>query len=248
MLRNPGSIVLLVSLGVSVAAGCSSSDSAPQSLQDASAGSGGSAGKPSDDAAVEESGQGGAAGGQDAAMDPQAEVAPDALAQDADEHEGAATDGEADDAQVDADDAQVDADDAQVDADDSGGDGFWNHPYDPAGSPSVANGHHNATLDCMGCHDGAGSAPKFLFGGTIFDALGKTPVEHAEVGVKDPGGLHSSYSASNGNFWVAAAADSIDWSQVEIRARDAYGEMTMPVQAAAGCNACHKGPSVIKAF
>ena len=130
----------------------------------------------------------------------------------------------------------------------AGGDGFWTHPYDPVGAPPVASGHHNASQDCLGCHDGTGTATQFLFGGTIYDALGTAPVEHAEIGIKDPGGFYSSYSGTNGNFWGVAAGTTIDWSQAEIRTRDAYGELTMPVTPQAGCNSCHKGSAVINAF
>lgn len=124
---------------------------------------------------------------------------------------------------------------------------WWPNAYDPNGTATIPSGNHNAGKDCLNCHTGTGEPPQWLFAGTIYDANGTAPIAHVEVGVKDPTGFYSAYSATNGNFWVPFTGTNIDWANAEARARDSNGELTMPGHPAAGCNSCHTGAVTIKA-
>jgi len=96
----------------------------------------------------------------------------------------------------------------------------------------------------MQCHSGGGE--KWLFGGTVFQTDGTTPAPHVQVGVKDSGGLYTTYSGSNGNFWVRDTGQNVDWANADVRIRNANGEAKMQSAPSAACNTCHSGGMVIK--
>jgi hypothetical protein len=123
---------------------------------------------------------------------------------------------------------------------------FFPNPYNPNTQGDPGADHHVGD-NCFNaaCHDGTNNeAPKWLFGGTVFKADKTTGAAHVEVGVKDPGGFYSTYTANNGNFFVDSAA-TINWASAEIRIRNANGERKMNSQANNGCNVCHTGAMVI---
>lgn len=124
---------------------------------------------------------------------------------------------------------------------------FWPASYDASGAPSPANGRHHAGADCLmsGCHSST-SSRNFLFGGTVYQSNGTTGAASVQVGVSVGGKVYTAYSASNGNFWVAAGATAVDLSQAGVKMRSALGEVEKHVTAVgAGCNSCHTGNQVL---
>ncbi|MBI5496496.1 MAG: hypothetical protein HY904_15850 [Deltaproteobacteria bacterium] len=125
---------------------------------------------------------------------------------------------------------------------DAGGAAFWTGTYDPSGSPSPTSGRHNAGRDCMACHDSLG-ASTWLIGGTVYATSAGTAAPHVQVGLRDGTQFFSTYSATNGNFWIPKGSASVNWATVEIRLRNANGEKVMGSEATSGCNDCHTGTS-----
>ncbi|MBI4953320.1 MAG: hypothetical protein HY908_14910 [Myxococcales bacterium] len=132
--------------------------------------------------------------------------------------------------------------------------GFWDGAaaYDPAGLPNPADGNHQDGNNCMNCHTGGGAAPQWIFGGTVYEAGGTVGAANVQVGLlaAAPGGavLYTTYSATNGNFWIDAAAagnPTIDWATAEVGMRNANGEVLMAGVPAATCNGCHTGGNVL---
>ncbi len=99
----------------------------------------------------------------------------------------------------------------------------------------------------MSCHDANNTSDgnMWLFGGTVYESDGTTPAANVEVGILAGGVTYTTYSATNGNFWVAAAgANNItnnEWLTAEIRIRNDNGELAMSTQASSDCNSCHSG-------
>ena len=118
-----------------------------------------------------------------------------------------------------------------------GGSSFWDGAYDPNGAPNPADGKHNAGKDCLQCHSAGNNA--WLFGGTVYQS-GGGGAAHVQVGVKDANGLYTTYSGTNGNFWYPKGSATVDWTNAEVRLRNANGELVMS-SPAAGCNSCHTG-------
>ncbi len=128
------------------------------------------------------------------------------------------------------------------------GAGFWPSAYNASALPNPANGEHNSGKDCLGCHNPNGPANEelWLFGGTVFKADKTTPAPHVQVGVNDGTQTYTAYTGTNGNFWYAGAGATLDWSKVEIKIRNANGELQMSSAPTGGsCNSCHTGPMVI---
>jgi cytochrome c553 len=109
--------------------------------------------------------------------------------------------------------------------------------------PSNGNGSHAGSAACGSCHKSGGSASSYvwLFGGIVYTSTsGTTPVASAQIGVKDGTTFVSTYSASNGYFWLPVSAGAINWSTAEIRIRTATGENKMTSHASSGdCQTCH---------
>jgi hypothetical protein len=92
----------------------------------------------------------------------------------------------------------------------------------------------------MGCHrTGGGEAPRFAFGGTLYDPAGK-PVAGAEVRLVDANGAAiTAYSGSNGTFYSRAAAFATP-ARVGVRNASTALDMITPLQANGGaCSSCH---------
>lgn len=124
----------------------------------------------------------------------------------------------------------------------TGGNSFWTTvAYSATGAPNPADGHHNPGQNCIQCHASGSTsgAPVWMFGGTIYQSNGTTPAPNVQVGINDGNTLHTTYTATNGNFWLASSG-TINWAQAQVRIRDANGELTMAgATPAATCNLCH---------
>jgi hypothetical protein len=117
---------------------------------------------------------------------------------------------------------------------------WWPTAYDANGTPSPSDGHHQDGESCLSCHTGAGEAPAWLFGGTLYNASGTSGQAHVEVGIRDGVQFYSAFSGENGNVWAPQGSSSINWDNAEIRLRNAGGETLMPSKGDNGdCNHCH---------
>jgi hypothetical protein len=111
----------------------------------------------------------------------------------------------------------------------------------------------------MTCHEASvaaivGGEFAFAYAGTVYQADGVTPAAGAEVGVRSGTTTYSSYSASDGAFWMAPTAVPITWTAVDVRVRNANGEKIKASTDATepDCNECHaesptSGATVLKA-
>lgn len=116
----------------------------------------------------------------------------------------------------------------------------WPSPFEP--SATVGDGHHNPGTGCMSTSCHGGKVP-FLFGGTVYQADGKTGAPDVEVGISDGVLTVTAHSASNGNIWLPSSAGQLDFPNAQIALRSAKGERTKPttVGRGAACNGggCH---------
>ena len=120
----------------------------------------------------------------------------------------------------------------------AGGDTFWPAAYTATGTSDPSNGEHNAGKNCGNCHTGGG-APAWSFAGTVYKTGGSTGAPHVEVGVRVNGATHTTYSGNNGNFFLQPGT-TIDFSQAEVRIRNANGEKQMITGGGdRWCNSCH---------
>jgi hypothetical protein len=99
---------------------------------------------------------------------------------------------------------------------------------------------HNAGKDCMSCHmTGGGEAPRFSFGGTLYDAS-SNPVAGAEVRLVDTNGKATSvYTSTSGTFYSQGTGFA---APAHVGVRDAMHESDMltALQASnGGCSSCH---------
>ena len=96
----------------------------------------------------------------------------------------------------------------------------------------------NAT-GCLSCHKTGGTAPSFVFAGTIFAADdGKTPLADAEVRfVDDKGTASSAHSDADGNFWLKGPSVMAETGKAG--ARKGAVTKAMEVGASGNCNECH---------
>ncbi|HMA95084.1 MAG TPA: hypothetical protein VKP30_20475, partial [Polyangiaceae bacterium] len=120
----------------------------------------------------------------------------------------------------------------------------WPSSYNPAGVPSNPSGKHSAGTNCMGsaCHASSQASRAFAFGGTIYQPGGTNPAANVQVAITFGSTTVTTYSGSNGNFWLPlSAAASIDWSNATVHVRNSKGELAKPSTATvnAACNSCH---------
>jgi hypothetical protein len=128
-----------------------------------------------------------------------------------------------------------------------GGSAFWPNAYNANGLPNPSSGQHHKGDNCLTCHTqgGQASGKQWLFGGTVYKADKTTAAPHVEVGVKSGSNVYTTYSANNGNFWLAAGP-TVNWGAVEIRIRNSNGEKKMSSQPnSGGCNSCHTGTTAL---
>ena len=100
---------------------------------------------------------------------------------------------------------------------------------------------HNAGRDCMTCHrTGGDEAPRFSFGGTLYDKSGN-PVAGAEVRLVDTNGKATSvYTSTTGTFYGQGTGFAAP-AQVGVRNASGAADMISPLQASNGgaCSSCH---------
>jgi len=101
-------------------------------------------------------------------------------------------------------------------------------------------------VDCLSCHKMGGSAPQFLFAGTIFqDNMGNTPAVDKEIRVRgNDGKAYSAHSDNDGNFWYVPGMNEAIAFPAQAGARDAANTSLMNgTLSASSCNAggCHDG-------
>lgn len=113
----------------------------------------------------------------------------------------------------------------------------WPGPFEP--SATVGDGHHNPGTGCMSSSCHGGKVP-FSFGGTIYQADGKTAAPNVQVGISDGVLTVTAYSASNGNIWLPSSSGQLDFANAQIAIRSAKGERTKPATAGRGA-ACNGG-------
>jgi hypothetical protein len=133
--------------------------------------------------------------------------------------------------------------------------GSFQDPF--AGAPGYVaqrggGGAHNAGLSCMesGCHGsvgagGGGEGPTFLIGGTVYsDYKGSSPAAGVEIRIVDSAGhAASTYSGSNGNFYIGGNANGVTFPAI-VGARDGSTSRPMitPLNAmmgSCGQQSCH---------
>jgi hypothetical protein len=92
------------------------------------------------------------------------------------------------------------------------------------------------------CHASAQTSRAFAFGGTVYQNGGTAPAAHVQIAVVSGSTVYTTYSATNGNFWLPlSSASGINWTEAKVYLRNANGELVKPAAAgvAAGCNSCH---------
>jgi hypothetical protein len=104
-------------------------------------------------------------------------------------------------------------------------------------SLSAPSGHHNAGLECQGCHAGGG-APTFSLGGTLYDSLGgSNAIAGATIHVTDANGASLAIvTAANGNFWSTTPL------VYPLKVSASLCPSTQPMMGAVAngaCNSCH---------
>jgi hypothetical protein len=133
------------------------------------------------------------------------------------------------------------------------GGSFWPDAYNPSGLPTPAKIEQQhptgaSTPACLtsGCHGPGGAAVlKLDYGGTVFQADGKTPAPNVQVGVVSGNYKSFVYSWNNGMYWQPAGTTAIDWSPTvsDIRIRNAKGERPKLTSQARGADCdmpgCH---------
>jgi hypothetical protein len=126
----------------------------------------------------------------------------------------------------------------------------WPDTYNPNGTALVATGEHRPGVNCMtsSCHGPTTGSRAFAFGGTVYQANGTTAASHVEIAIVSGTKTYTTYSATNGNFWIPlATATNLDWTTAKVHLRTATGELTKPAGAEVGaaCNSCHTSGSRI---
>jgi len=103
----------------------------------------------------------------------------------------------------------------------------------PAATPP-GDGHHNAGLNCLGCHTGAG-APLWTAAGTMYNSAGG-PVAGATITLVDATNKTITLvSAQNGNFWTTTPLSM----PLTVKASKCPSSIQMSSKAQASCNSCH---------
>jgi hypothetical protein len=109
----------------------------------------------------------------------------------------------------------------------------------------VTDGHHNAGLDCMSCHNNNNpNISQFTVAGTLYSALtGGNAVAGATVEVTDSAGkVLPLLTGTNGNFYTEQPMTP----PLTVRASACPADLHMqnPSQVGA-CNSCHNGTNQI---
>jgi hypothetical protein len=83
----------------------------------------------------------------------------------------------------------------------------------------------------------------------VYQADGVTPAPNVEIGVRSGTTTYSTYSATDGSFWMVADAAAIAWAGVEVRVRNATGEKIKAATDASDpdCNNCHSASATSEA-
>jgi cytochrome c553 len=92
---------------------------------------------------------------------------------------------------------------------------------------------------CLSCHKTGGTAPSFVFGGTVFTADdGKTALADAEIRfVDDKGTASSAHSDADGNYWLKGPSVTAETGKAGARKGAVTNAMDVP--ASGNCNECH---------
>jgi hypothetical protein len=117
----------------------------------------------------------------------------------------------------------------------------------PPFSAHTGNSTHNAGKDCMQCHaGGGGDAPRFSFGGTLYDGSGNA-VSGAEVRLLDANGNGTSvYTGPAGTFYSRGSSFAGP-AYIGVRNASSTQEMLAalpsgsqpPASTGGACGACH---------
>lgn len=121
---------------------------------------------------------------------------------------------------------------------------IWPGNYNPSGTALDATGRHSPGVNCMtsNCHGPSQTSRAFAFGGTVYQSGGTTPAAHVQVAIVSGGAVYTTYSATNGNFWLPLAnATNINWTGAKVYLRNANGEVAKAATTGvnSGCNSCH---------
>lgn len=134
------------------------------------------------------------------------------------------------------------------------GNAFTGAPaYVATTGPSARKAGHNfagnvpttnpAGQSCFSCHGPGGTAPEFLFAGTVYkDVAGTQPAAQVEVRVRDAtGAARSAYTDADGNFYLLKGLNPALVAPATTGARDATTTQLMTGAINNGsCNSCHR--------
>lgn len=116
--------------------------------------------------------------------------------------------------------------------------------FDVSGGNGVSYQGHFTGMAChASCH-----SHNFTAAGTLYQADGTTPLANAQIGILVDGTLTTTYSGSQGNFYVTFG-NSVNWSGAQMAIRTATGTSVMPANSNANgnCNDCHNSSNRIVA-
>lgn len=129
-----------------------------------------------------------------------------------------------------------------------GSESFWAAPTYTAPNPvpTLPTGAaHYPGQACQTCHStttaaAVGGSVVLLYGGTIYAADG-SGAPGVEIGVKEGSTFKSTYSATDGSFWVLDdGSTTINWLKADVRTRNATAEDNHATDpSGADCNSCH---------
>lgn len=110
------------------------------------------------------------------------------------------------------------------------------------GSGDCTGGGHPGD-DCLMCHHQGGGATPFTFAGTLYDAMGMTPVANATIYLQDQfGNIATTLTHAQGNFFSTDGYVMYPAKAYATLCPDVLG-MTGPVDATTGANCntagCH---------
>ena len=114
--------------------------------------------------------------------------------------------------------------------------------YSPTGGSAMSHQGHNTGAACLAsCH-----SHNFQAGGTIYQSNGTTTAGSIQVGVIMNGALFTSYSGTQGNFYIPITG-TLNWATAQIAIRSATGTAIHPVTSglSGNCNSCHNSSNRI---
>ncbi len=96
---------------------------------------------------------------------------------------------------------------------------------------------------CLSCHGNGGSAPEFLFGGTVFkDKAGTLAAANIELRVRGSDGMgFLSHSDMDGNFWFLKGASVLATPALTGARNSATTTLMSGNITDTNCNGCHTG-------